>query len=247
MSGSKVKTPIVDKNGKQTSVWKNTDSGESSRQLPVISLGESGSQLPEGWNSRDENNADIDDLVAEYVDRGVLHPTRTMNGDRNYETGDIFVGRQDDGTKIYVNLRLEHINKERLDQDLNPVGESWDFSMTGSRKLGRHHNGGGQITEDLLSITKDSPIGKDEVKQLHDIWDDNHLNSMHAGTKAQEEKRAELIDSGVNPGNTYDILKDEQYYDNGYRYGSKWLHSDVPAGIVETALDILSRGDRNKR
>lgn len=69
------------------------------------------------------------------------------------------------------------------------------------------------------------------VERLCAIWDEWHLNDMRAGTDAQ---RAVL--KGFAGDYVAACAKLERVgllVDNGYRYGSAWLHKDVPADVLE--------------
>lgn len=74
------------------------------------------------------------------------------------------------------------------------------------------------------------------IAKLRDIWGRYHLNDMQAGTPAQtaylrehpvtgspdpyKAACAALTAAGLNP-------------DGGYRYGSSWLHIDVPQDVID--------------
>ena len=241
---STVPTQIVDKNGKNTTVHKKVDDGGKStgRTVPIVNIPHVPDWRPENWTDRDDNNADIDELVSEAVANGMLRPIAKMNGDRNYATGERFIGRLEDGSRVFVEMRLEHVTKSRKTTDLEDIEESWDFSMTGTIKKANTNMGGGQIKNSLRGIVT-SPLGVDGANELADIWDDNHLNGLNAGTEKQQKVVADLKSKGMNTNaDNYKEVASNVEDDRGYKYGSTWLHNDVPSGIIEHALTLLSKG-----
>ena len=115
----------------------------------------------------------------------------------------------------------------------------WDgkrLSISGVEGPRRNGNCEGSCGQIDFIVDQPGP-GRDieRFRAVHARW---HLNDMRAGTPAQEawlrehpvewrypqshytEASKALAAAGLNP-------------DNGYRYGSAWLHEDVPADVIE--------------
>lgn len=77
------------------------------------------------------------------------------------------------------------------------------------------------------------------------IWQNHHLNDLHAGTPKQEAALKKKF-GGVN-ANRYEeqvaYLKSiDLYDDNGYKFGTGWLRTEVP----ESALEWLRNLENTK-
>ena len=90
-----------------------------------------------------------------------------------------------------------------------------------------------------------------EQTSIIEIWRRYHLNDMHAGTPKQEEC---LISSGINfhdyvnkgRKSVYDYECEvlERYgllYDGEYKYGSGWIHQELPEDFECTLNDLIDK------
>jgi hypothetical protein len=88
------------------------------------------------------------------------------------------------------------------------------------------------------TIAKFFPQDK-KVQRMIEVWNEYHLNHMHAGTPAQEKLIEEHQDSFEHyPKSHYEqaralLEEHDLLVDNGYKYGSAWLKQELPAEIVE--------------
>jgi len=246
-----IPTPIVDKNGKQTTVHKRPDVVSDTNVKRVASVQASpvlpSSSLYVAPSARDENNGEIEDLVDEAEASGLLHRSKAMNGDRRYETGQLYVGRKQNGERVWVSLSLEHSNKPKTLTDGSEVDETWELSMTGVVKDRYTTLGAGQMIYEVLDVVSDSKMSGEDLNQLHWVWINHHLNGLIPGTEKQMERRNELASQGVdvsasNYGEYSKMIDD----DNGYKYGSSWLIRDVPSKDIASVLEILGKADRSK-
>lgn len=108
----------------------------------------------------------------------------------------------------------------------------------------------GQIVDHLRDDIKFAEgWDRETVDRLADIWERWHLNHCTAGTQRQEEHLRTL--KGQFPGypmSHYEWAKEELAKvglqpDDGYSYGSAWLHEEVPAEIIDW-LANLPEGDK---
>lgn len=148
----------------------------------------------------------------------------------------------------------------------------WDglrLSLTGAvgpRPDGSLVGPAGQIHESLRTarIRFNSSWNAGKLKQLLDTWERWHLNDMRPGTPAQMEAirawRGVMeglygrnpdywaIARGCGYTSVYavqcDVLsKKGLLYDGDYKFGTAWLHEDVPADVLEW-LQNLPPADR---
>lgn len=160
---------------------------------------------------------------------------------QNFKFGDKFVGRTEDGSRIYVDaeLRTVALDREFQTTDHRTVTGQQRFSMTGLA-IGyrcREAYAAGQMLEDLLQIVKPAKgITLDDIKFLHDAWKANHLNDMNALCDHQTVqweysrgyKSMDLEAIGPCPV-------------SGYRPGSAWLYKSVNESDMERVHAILSK------
>lgn len=108
---------------------------------------------------------------------------------------------------------------------------------------GRH--GSGQVSGHLIKDKPAPGFTKDDVARLCHLWERWHLNDMRAGTPKQEEAVRQWRKANKNAGykDTCEMLESiNLLFDNGYKYGSKWLKEDVPAEVLEWLFTLPGTG-----
>ena len=132
--------------------------------------------------------------------------------------------------------------------------------VEGPKSNGDAYGSCGQIVmsyrtpENRATITPAPGWDADTVDRFFALWDRWHLNDMTAGTPRQEaylrenpvtavypeshyEKACQaLAAAGLNPDTEWErpaSLSTNVKTDGGYRYGTAWLHEDVPADVIE--------------
>ena len=96
---------------------------------------------------------------------------------------------------------------------------------------------GGQCLDEIKDYI-DTPL----FVKIYRLWKLYHLNTMHAGTKKQEDF---LIKNGYEDcGNRYkeacDFLKKNNlYYDNGVGFGCSWQYWKIPEEDLEEIKKII--------
>ena len=129
------------------------------------------------------------------------------------------------------------INAVEVDVELSDKGV---FTASGTIWNSKHTDCvcGGQCLDTIAKYIKNPTF-----KKIHRLWEQYHLNDMHAGTVAQEEalKQADLL------GRNYDYIKCCDYLesiglleDNGYRYGTAWLKRDIPVEDITEIHNLLN-------
>ena len=189
-------------------------------------------------SNHDRNNRHIGLEVERAGD--LFTPQRLMNGkpgDPYVSTPEIRVGTGPDGERIYASLSLEYVSKTQKNMNLDEVDGTWTFSMQGTEKskTGREL-GGGQNVESIRESTGKNGV---DTERLAELWERNHLNTMHAGTYLQEmEVKGHR---NKNPQADYtelsSVVKDQQ----GYKYGSSWLYKPVPADELAETIALLKK------
>jgi len=125
------------------------------------------------------------------------------------------------------------------------IGDNGRFSMTGE-----HGNNGGQIVKLIKPAS-------DDQRELVRLWDEWHLNDMHAGTPSQEALLKAHGVTGYSEGAKFlsdrcmfcvtdapDEVKrrhnvDNGWYENAYAYGTAWLSVELPEDFEDELDELL--------
>ena len=145
-------------------------------------------------------------------------------------SGDILIGRQADGTKVYVEARFEHPHRDLWVEtvDHQSTTDRLRLALTGVTvsKYGSISRDGtwlgcGQIVDDLLELTE-LELGWTvaEVMKLHQIWKEWHLNDLQAGCVHQH-----------NGSNSAPCPI------TGYKWGHEWLHKPLKFDVFSFISD----------
>lgn len=157
---------------------------------------------------------------------------------------DIFVGRTEDGTRVYLDMSLERQSKEGKTQVTHePVtGEYFRFSAMGHTVLkGRRDDNwdrGGQMLDALLEVT--TPANGwtlAELKEIHRLWKNWHLNDMQAGCQHVPEPLWEDSTYGKRP----DLKNTPTCPETGYRWGNAWLVRIIPATVAVRMQELIRK------
>ena len=129
----------------------------------------------------------------------------------------------------------KRINTPTLEVELRNTNKGIEFSVCGNIWNATHTDivCGGQCLDTMIKF---SSLANNELfMKIYKLWKVWHLNSMHPGTVAQEEALANFT-----PKNQYDRYEEDCAYldsigllvDNGYKYGSAWLHREIPDDVL---------------
>ncbi len=198
--------------------------------------------LPPFKNERERNDKHIEDEVNRAVADGILRKGRPMNGkeengDWSYNTELTRIATGPNGERISAGFSIEKVTKPGKDTNGDDVAVRYDISLAGDlRSSSGAWEGGGQVGDYLYGAEPYKGTRTDPT-QLAELWEKNHLNSMHAGTTEQEawvaRREEELGRKMTTDERLKDVPADSQ---TGYKYGSGWLYKDVPADDI---ADIL--------
>lgn len=153
------------------------------------------------------------------------------------------------GKKINsVDLKIE------LENEINGfTGEEYkSFTVSGNIWSSNHTDicCGGQCLETIAEYIKNN----EEFDFIYDMWQKYHLNGLHAGTKEQESVLKKATENGILSScgaNNYkeccDYLKEIGLYEvevNGkpYKYGTGWLHENIPEEDLERIEYFIENG-----
>jgi hypothetical protein len=157
---------------------------------------------------------------------------------------DIFVGRTAEGTRVYLDMSLERVAKEgKTSVTHEPVtDEFFRFSASGHTVLkGRRDDnwdGGGQMLDTLLEVA-DPANGwtLQELKEIHRLWKNWHLNDMQAGCQHVPDPLWEDSPYGKRP----DLKNTPSCPETGYRWGSAWLVRLIPATVIVRMQELIRK------
>lgn len=78
-----------------------------------------------------------------------------------------------------------------------------------------------------------------QVRRIHDIWKQYHLNDLKSATRRQAEllKECDSYDYSVRKAF---LLGKGLLNDNGHRYGSGWLIEIIPDEIIQEVQEIFN-------
>lgn len=189
--------------------------------------------------------------LEDAVESGLLTKTE-RTGRVQYETPDIFIGRDADGGRMFVSFRAGVYERGRgTYEDPEVQGNPVRFSMMGAHyeKGRRDADSYGQNEDYLLAVVggeKDA-LSREEALELHGLWSKHHLNDMNAGTAVQADIVSKMTaeergNALVAYDNTKRKLESEgMLTDRGYTYGHDWLMRSVPADDVKRTLALLGK------
>lgn len=92
---------------------------------------------------------------------------------------------------------------------------------------------------DQIKESNNNPL----FNRLYRLWKNYHLNDMHPGTEKQEKALKEAREKQLT---NYDYSENCKYlesinllYDNGYKYGTKWLYREIPQNDLQLINNII--------
>lgn len=137
------------------------------------------------------------------------------------------------------------VNLVTIDIELRDTKSGAELAITGAIWNARQTDwvAGGQCRETLNCLLHGNPL----FDEIYKIWGRYHLNTMHAGTEAQEYYLTGYL-AATGEKWEYDriveILKAaDLYIDNGYKYGSAWLYRPLPENVLTRINEIIERGE----
>lgn len=135
----------------------------------------------------------------------------------------VHIGTLDTGYAMRANVTV----------DIEWTGERLSMSGTAERPRARDIDEGGQMQDTITEIpATDLLVSASARDQLVDIWNRWHLNDMRAGCEHQRAAGWTPARYGTPEYGTDDPIG-KPCPMCGYRYGSAWLHEDVPADILQ--------------
>lgn len=157
----------------------------------------------------------------------------------------LIVGEDQDGHRVTLEMEITHHGPEFTTTgqpithktiDLEPVTEYDELTISGTSR-----GSGGQIRDGIrANLDKYTKlyIPKQSVIRILDIWEAHHLGGMNAGTRKQSEALQGLkYDYSQACGA---LERAGLLVDRGYKYGSLWLKSTLPADVREEIIALFS-------
>ena len=155
--------------------------------------------------------------------------------------------------KINLGGNNHEVGHSVIDMELKETDKGLCFTASGLHDYqydnyidGYDYQGGGQC---LDSIVRDYPDNKD-VKTIVKLWKKHHLNDMNAGTPRQTKYLKSLgeyksYDWACEELEKANLLHDKEFnYPNqkdGYRYGTAWLHREIPSKDVKQIKELINK------
>lgn len=146
-------------------------------------------------------------------------------------------GRKINLVKVSIELKeKECINFETMEKEtmfiFSGCGEIWNSKNTDIEC-------GGQCLDTIKEFFPNNVT----FNKIFEIWNEYHLNDLHAGNKEQTEA---VENWKKETGLKYDYtlacnyLKSVELYEiNGYKYGHGWLCKPIPENVVDTIKELM--------
>lgn len=143
-----------------------------------------------------------------------------------------YVGAMEDGVRVFVDVKVQTVDREFQTVDHETVQGGQRLSLTGTTRYSA-----GQITSDVRAVVKPAKgITLEDLQELLDIWEEYHLNDMNALCSHQTVKWED-----AKYGRRMDLAAIGACPVSGYRPGSAWLYKTVPDSVLERVRDILTK------
>lgn len=167
----------------------------------------------------------------------------------------LFIGRQADGSRVYVDIARAREEKPVILTDHSVVGYVDRLTISGSviAPHGREAHRFGQITDDLAAVTRPAgTLTTQDIADLVAIWDRWHPNDMRAACAHMPD--TSTVPDGADVEERYgrpDVvgwhLKHTVCPVTGYRYGTAWLAEVVPADVWRRLAEIVAAAQEARR
>jgi hypothetical protein len=109
--------------------------------------------------------------------------------------------------------------------------------FTGRKNISRNHVTSGATLEHLAKITVPAPGWTlEEVRELHRIGTEWHLNTMRAG----------CVHMDLPEDGSYEARKNILCPETGYKYGAEWLTDPLPKEVEERFCVLMSLGKKEE-
>ena len=148
--------------------------------------------------------------------------------------------------KIKLDGYKKKCNEVTVDLELREHDWGKEFTCCGYIWNGRRTDCiyGGQCLDTIAKYIN-TPL----FNEIHRLWKKYHLNGMNAGTEEQEKAVDEYLANG-NRYDYYDVCKylksidlyEVDYNGKPYKYGTSWLHREIPENDLKIIESIMSNG-----
>lgn len=136
--------------------------------------------------------------------------------------------------KVQLEINIEEMERKALDwETLQEVEHPIVLSISG--ECGGHY---GQIYDSFVPTAKQ--------KRLIDLWKDNHLNDMCAGTKKQTEYLKSIACKCDYNNQCKELEKVGLLVDNGYKYGTRWLYKTLHIENLEEIIADIEQEEKER-
>lgn len=127
----------------------------------------------------------------------------------------------------YVKLPYEEKRRKAIVEiELKNTDGKYKLSMCGEIKK----YSWGQCNEE---IKKYIVAPGQNFNRIMEVWEQYHLNDMHAGTQKQEQYIRKHIKTYDYNTVCEELKKAGLYEDGGYKYGSGWLYEPIPESVLD--------------
>jgi len=141
--------------------------------------------------------------------------------------------------RVTIEVELRQCTGNWRTVDLEPITEYTQLSICGAVWDGNGNDWltGGQCEDTISELFPHDP----RVQEIVAIWQQWHLNGVHAGTHAQEEIVKAAYDKSNRAwssdyyGMACTVLEEHNLLiDRGYTYGHAWLVDVLPQEVIDT-------------
>lgn len=214
------RTPIVDKNGKQTHVHKRVDPAKTTRDLPAVPT-----LRYDPMKDFEESRQVIEDIMG----NGVLEETED-----SFQSPYVYLGKTKEGLSLSLRVRVKAAS-DVTTTELEHLDEAWVVEMDGQALDAKGNFAIGMLGH-LLEDLEGSDLGDSSRANLGQLWIRYFNHDSMPGTEKQMAKENELRNAGIdtsedNWGNWAHLIEN----DRGHEYGDPLFR---PVSVEDLA-DIL--------
>ena len=151
----------------------------------------------------------------------------------------VYVGKTEAGELVLMTGRVYEESAAKQETTAHePITDQHCLTLTsavftGKKNIGRSHVTSGATLEHLGRITVPAPGWTlEEVRELHRIGTEWHLNTMRAG----------CVHMDLPEDESYAARKNVMCPETGYKYGAQWLVQPLPEEVEARFCALMSLG-----
>lgn len=153
-----------------------------------------------------------------------------------------FLGRTEDGDRVWIEIEIRETNRPAQTTDHQAVNNYRELAISGAiaGKGRRNADQWGQVRAEAAGAMANPAKGitEDDVAELVSVWKRWHLNGMQARCAHQT-----VVWEDSRYGRRPSLELTQPCPESGYRYGSAWLVTPLPADVEQWVREFGAKLD----